>query len=249
MAFKELGAVIIATVTSSVVFAASPKQPLVQPTEVKIVSVPVAQPSEVKIISTPPAQPTEVKVISAPADEVAKKLVNATWVLVFANIVLCLATFGGSMLQNRDLRLRDRAAMEREIKRGAHKNMTVAIWLHQMALEIPALVSRIHRLAVNTEVPEEVGRDVEYTLKTRQKRLSEITDTSMEIVSKHALNFEGMSDKAARTLLGIVDTNDVELESMRDEITSDRARFEREITALLQNVTALQAAEITRTGI
>jgi len=56
-----------------------------------------------------------------------------------------------------------------------------------------------------------------------------------------------MSDKAARTLLGSVDLNDVELESMRDEITSDRARFEREISALLQNITAMQAAELSRT--
>lgn len=217
------------------------------PTEVKIISVPPAQPTEVKIVSTPPATPTEVKITSAPVDESAHELVTGTWVLVGANVVLCLATFGGSLLQSRDLRLRDRAAMEREIRRGAQRNLSVSIWLHQMALEIPALVSRIHRLSVNMEPPEEIARDVEYTLKKRQKRLSEITDVSLEITSKHVLNFEELSNNATRTLLGTVDLNEMELQTIRDEITSDRARFESEISALLANITAMQAAELHRT--
>jgi hypothetical protein len=228
-------------------FSAPPKAlPAQQPIEVKIVSVPPSQAAEVKIVSMPPAVPAEIK-ITPPVDESAGKLVTATWVLVIANVVLCLATFGGSLLQSRDVRRRDRAAMEREIKRGAQRNLSVSIWLHQMALEIPALVSRIHRLSVNTEVPEEIARDVEHTLKNRQKRLSQITDVSLEITSKHVLNFEEISDKAARTLLGTVDLNDVELETIRDEITTDRARFEREISSLLDNITAMQAAELHRT--
>jgi hypothetical protein len=217
------------------------------PTEVKIISVPPIQPSEVKIISTPPASPAEVKIVSTPPDESARAMVRLTQWLVGANVLLCAVTVWSSQKQSRDLRLRDRAAMEREIRRAAQKNLSLSIWLHQMALEVPALVDRIHRLAVNTEVPEDLGRDVGFTLKNRQKRLSEITDVSLEIVSKHVLNFAGMSDKSARTLMGSVDLNDVELESMRDEITSDRARFEREISALLQNITAMQAAELSRT--
>jgi hypothetical protein len=242
---RSFAAAILALLGCIAHSAPSPKPP--QPTEVKIISVPPTQPTEVKIVSTPPATPTEVKITSAPVDESAHELVTGTWVLVGANVVLCLATFGGSLLQSRDLRLRDRAAVEREIKRGAQRNLSVSIWLHQMALEIPALVSRIHRLSVNREVPEEIARDVEYTLKKRQKRLSEITDVSLEITSKHVLNFEEISDKAARTLLGTVDLNDVELETIRDEITNDRARFEREISSLLDNITAMQAAELHRT--
>jgi len=226
--------------------ASPPTSP--QPTEVKVVSVPSAQPTEVKIISVPASTPAEVKIISTPPDESAHAMVRLTEWIVLANMALCGVTVWSTLKQGRDQRWRDRFAIEREIKRGAQKNLSVSIWLHQMALEIPALVSRIHRLAVNTEMPEDLGRDVEYTLGNRQKRISEITDDSLEIISKHVLNFEAMSDKAARTLLGTVDRNDVELGSMRDEITNDGARFEREIAALLQNITALQAAEIARTG-
>jgi hypothetical protein len=227
--------------------ASPPKTPrATQPVEVKIVSMPPIQPTEVKIVSTPPASAAEVKVVSMPVDESAHKLVTVTWVLVFANAVLCFATFGGSWLQSRDLRLRDRAAMEREIKRGAQRNMTGAVRLNQMALEIPALVNRMHRLSVESGLSDAVASDVQHTLQSRQKRLGQITDASLEIVSKHVLNFEGMSDQAARRLLGTVDTNDVELESMRDAITSDRVGYEREIASLLQNITAIQAAQIGR---
>jgi hypothetical protein len=219
-----------------------------QPTEVKIVAVPAAQPTEVKIVSTPPTVPAEVKIVSTPPDESAHAMVRLTQWLVGANLLLCGVTVWSTRRQSRDLRLRDRAVMEREIKRGAQKNLSVSIWLHQIALEIPALVSRIYRLSVNREVPEEMTRDVEYTLTKRQKRLSEITDDSLEIISKHVLNFDQMSDRGASTLLGTVDRNDVELESIRDEITTDRMRFEREISSLLDNITAMQAAEMHRTG-
>jgi hypothetical protein len=244
--FRSATAAVMALITSTVFSAPPLAAPTRQPTEVKIVSVPAAQPTEVKIIPTPPLTPAEVKVVSVPVDESAHQLVTVTWVLVVANALLCAATFGGSWLQSNDTKRRDRLVMEREIKRGAQKNLSASIWLHQVALEIPALVGRIHRLATGTEVPEWVSSGVDQTLKSRQKRLSEITDTSLEIVSNHVLNFKGMSDKAARRLLSTVDLNDVELESMREAIISDRTRFDKEISALLQKITAMQTAEMSR---
>lgn len=245
---RTIGPVAVSVLFASVAFSAPrpPLPPNPKPTKVEIVAVPPAQPTDVNIISTPAATPTKVDILSTPPDESAHAMVRLTQWLVGANMLLCVATVWGTLKQGWDLKRRDRATMEREIRRGAQKNTSGAIWLHQMALEIPALASRVYRLSTNADLPKELGRDVESALNARQKRLSEITDISLQIVSKHVLSFEGMSDKSARTLLGTVDLNDVELESMRDAITSDRARYDMEISALLQNITAMQAAQTGR---
>lgn len=244
-----VGALIAVFVSSLVLAANSLPQPAKQPTEVKIVSVPPApppQPTEVKVTSMPAPLPTEVKVVSAPVDQSAHDLVKVTWVLVAANVVLCIATFIGSWWLSRDTKRRDRAVMEREIHRLARKNLTVAIVLQGTALEIPALNKRIHQLSELVGVAGQSLMDVESTLQRRLKRLHEIVAASSDVLV-HVVSFEEKSDRAATTLLHTVDMNEVELDSIRDQIDGDRARVEKEIDALSQRSTAMQAAELHRT--
>jgi hypothetical protein len=203
------------------------------------------QHSEV-IVSPPPATAPVLNVV-VPTDESTKGLVTATWLLFWATVGLCLSTFVVGRWQSGDVWQRDRAVIEREIRRGAQKNQSVSIWLNHVALEIPNLAKRISRLATaSTEVPEELLWDVESTLQRRQKRLGEILNHSIEVLSKYALDFEHVSDKAAQTLVRTIDLNDVELQSMREEILNDRDRYDREISALLDNLTAMRAAELAR---
>ena len=138
------------------------------------------RPSEV-IVSTPPPAAPVINVV-VPPDESTKGLVTATWLLFWATVGLCLSTFVVGRWQSGDLRKRDRAAIEREIRRGAQKNQSVSIWLNHVALEIPNLAKRIARLSTgSTEVPEELLWDVESTLQKRQKRLGEITNVSIDV--------------------------------------------------------------------
>jgi hypothetical protein len=68
----------------------------------------------------------------------------------------------------------------------------------------------------------------------------------VEIVSNDLLNLETKSDKEVTRLLWTVDSHEVQLSVMREAVASDLARYDREISALLQRDTALQAAEKAR---
>jgi hypothetical protein len=188
---------------------AAPSPPKPQPTEVKIISAPPAVPTEVKIISTPPAR----------VDESARSLVKATWWLLGANAVLCIATFGGSWLQSGDTKRRDRAAMEREINRSAQRNMANAARLDHLAQEVPVLINRIHRLAGNVEIPDWWRKDIEETLQTRQKQFSFMKDRSLEIISSDLPKVKARSNEVVR-LLWTVDSHEVQLEVMREAVTA-----------------------------
>jgi hypothetical protein len=186
-----------------------------QPTEVKVVSVPPAQPTEVKIVSTPPAQPTEVKIVSAPLDESAHNVVTATWVLVIANGVLCIATFAGSWLQSRDTKRRDRAAMEREVNREAQRVMVTATRLDHMARQGPAVRDKLHLWGgMSTEIQKEIIAESE----KRCARLKEIVDGALVIVG---CDLTAMPEKKLAQHLFRLDEHEEQLDGLRDSITKE----------------------------
>lgn len=242
MALKDVGALIFAAVTCSATFAATPPpiRPLAQPTEVKIVSVPAAQPSEVKIISTPPASPAEVRIVAQPQDDSARQLVTVTWGLLIANAALCGVTVWSTKKQSLDLKRRDRNAMEREVNRGAQRNADVAKKLYQKAQDVPAQLSRLHK-AAGKEIPKDLAEDVDHHLQARRNAVCTITDRCVEILSSDLINRETKSDEEIIALLWTVDSHELQLQEVRDEITRDLDRLTEEEEAFLRRQAEIQA--------
>ena len=220
-----------------------PKKP---PTEVKIVSVPAvppAQPTEVKIVSLPVGSEGLVKIVPPQPDESARKLVTVTWYLVIANAILCLATFGGSWWQSRDTKRRDRAAMLREVSRAAHKLMTEASRADQMAALVPPARTQLYLLLPQGNMPSEIRERTLADLGARHKALNEmIGEASFVVADQPPLS--AMKDKELTRRLWNLDRLQVQLDTIRDAITTELEWYETESATLRQQRTALQAAQI-----
>ena len=223
--------------------------PTKPPVEVKIVSVPPAppaQPTEVKIVSMPATPPPQVKVV-LPEDDAARNLVRVTWGLLIANVLLCAATFGGSWWQSRDTKRRDRAAMMREVSRTAHKVMTEATRVDQMAVLIPTARTQLHVLLGQGGLPPQLKEATDKTLTERRAALSNMVDKAGFVVpaEPNAVSpLLALSDSELTARLWELDKLQVQLEAMRDAITEELGRYETESATLRQQRTAMQAASL-----
>ena len=174
MALKEAGALIIAAVASSVIFAATPTptaiRPPAQPTEVKIVSLPTPQPSEVKSISTLPAQPTGVKIISTPPVQPTEVKVTEVpsdpWgkALVIANFALCVITVCVAISQGRYARssigvAREAAAASQVSADASSQSVRSAVRETRIAFEREVHVSA-HRVMVQATLLRNMINDL-----------------------------------------------------------------------------------------
>jgi hypothetical protein len=234
--FRVLCRVAASAALSMLTYAAlsAPNQAL-QPaksgsTEAKIISAASAQPTEVKIISVPAATPAEVKILSSPPETSAHNLVTATWVLVFANAVLCLATFGGARKQSRDLKNRELAAMRREVNRAAHRVIVTATRLDQLAVHVPSVRGDLHALwgGMSAAIEGEVTAEME----SRRARFKEIVDGARAIVDD---DFTDMPEKKLTQYLFRLDEHEEQLEGMRDSITRELEGYESD-RLILQNL-------------
>jgi hypothetical protein len=213
----------------------SPPTPAPQPTEVKVISVPPAQPTEVKIISTPPATPAEVRIVSAPENASERNLVTVTWLLLFANVLLCLVTFGVSWIQSRDLRLRDRRTMVREINRAANNVMITAERLKQLAFEVPPTRNQLHILLGQGGMPPEVKLQAAETLRAQLTALEGMLQTASESALKFS-DVESLSDKQLAERLWSLDEQQERLAAMREAINFELNKYETESQTIRQHV-------------
>jgi hypothetical protein len=217
--------------------------PSAQPTEVKIVSVPAAQPTEVKIVSTPPASPAEVKIVSAPESPTERALVTVTWGLLIANVLLCAATFYSTDKQSKDLRLRDRRAIVREVNGVAHKVMVSATRLKQLASEVPTTRNHLHELLHQGGMPDPIKAETESLLHSRNTALDEMVETA-SASSAQFHDLEALSDEELSQRLWTLDVEQVRLEAMEDTITHELRKYETEISVLRQQNTTMHAATL-----
>jgi hypothetical protein len=218
-----------------------------QPTEVKILSVPAVVPNDVKITSMPPVAPLNVNIKSIPTDDSAPAMVQLTRGIVIANIVLCAVTVGlggvtvwSTRRQSRDLRRRDRVTMEREINRAAQRNADTAKRLYGRAQEIPRRSRQLYKMA-SKELPDAMSADIDHLLETQQNAIRTITARSAEIVALDLLNRESKSDEEIIALLWVVDSHELQLLGIRDEITEDLSVIAEQEAQFLERQRELQA--------
>ena len=243
---RIVGSTVTMALLACVAFAAprppSPT-PNPQPTEVRVISVPPAQPTEVKIISAPTATPAEVKIVSEPENASERNLVTATWLLLVANVLLCGITYGGSWIQSRDLKLRDRRTMVREINRAAHNVMITAERLKQLASEVPPTRNHLHEFLHQGGMPPQIKADTEETLRIRLAALAR----TLQIASESALVFsdvQSLSDKQLAERLWGLDEQQERLAAMRDAINFELNKYQAESQTIREQDTALQAAAL-----
>jgi hypothetical protein len=242
------------TLVTSIAFSADHSAPSTKPpTEVKIVSMPpspAAQPSEMRIISMPAQPPAEVKVVSIPPDESTHNLVTATWGLLFATVVLAVATFLGSWWQSRDTRRRDRAAMLREVSRAAHKVMTEATRVEQIAERVLPARARLWSLRHDAPLPDNPkDEEGEKDLAARRAELKKMVSEANFVVTDgpDAMSpLLTLSDRELTQRLWNLDRLQVQLEAVRDAIAEELHRYDTESTRLRQHATTMRAAYASR---
>jgi hypothetical protein len=267
---KETGALIIAVVTSSVIFAATPttipKRPSAQPTEVKIISVPIAHPQEVKIVSTPPAQPTEVKLISTPpAQPTEVKVISEDYAALATAVftgALVLVTLLIGAKQTRDsgraakaasesaraandsinlATVTARASMQREVNRAAHKAMAQAERLEQLAEKIPPARQHLSVLLHQGGMPPQVKEDIETALEARKTRMEDMK------AQADSFAFDGLESAEAGELtrrLWRLDQFLAQLEEIEADILGELNEYNSESQTIRMQNTAMQAAAL-----
>ena len=251
--FRSSTVTVALAFVTSIAFSANHSEPSTKsPTEVKIVSVPPAQSTDVKIISMPAVPPPQVKVV-LPPDESTRNLVRATWGLLAATVVLALATFWGGWKQSNDTKRRDRDAMMREVNRAAHKVMTEATRVEQMAERVLPVRARLWSLSNQAPLPDNAkDEEGEKDLANRRTALKKMVDEASFVVTDQSDSMSpllALSDRELTQRLWNLDKLQVRLEGMRDGITEELQRREAESTRLSQHITAIQAANASRSFI
>lgn len=219
------------------------------PTEVKIISVPAPQPAEVRIVSMPAAPPHQVTV-NVPKDESTHDLVVGTWGLFGATVVLAFGTFFVAWWQSRDTKRRDRDAMMREVSRAAHRVLTEATRVEQMASLVPTARVQVHALANHSVIPQ-ILAEMEKALADRREGLMQMVDKASFVLTDQSDTLAplvALSDKELTKHLWKLDEQQIRLQAMRDAITQELQRYEAESTTLRQQNTAMQAALAAKPG-
>ena len=232
--------------TSTAEAAASEKKPRMDVTIVSMPPTTLAQPVEVKVTAMPVVQPPQVTV-NVPKDESAAGLARATWGLLIATVVLALATFCVAWWQSRDTKRRDRDAMTREVSCAAHKVMVTVTRLQELAKAVPTTRTQLHILGGQGGLPPGVKEQTEKDLLGRLDSLNGWNDEASFVVTDQPdamAPILRLSDKALATRLWRLDTLQVRLDGMREDITKELERYETESATRRQQQTALQAASL-----
>ncbi len=218
------------------------------PTEVKVVSLPTpAQPTEVKVVSLPAPPPPQVNV-TVPKDDSTRRLVNATWGLLVANVLLCGVTVWFGLKQGWDTRRRDRDTMLREVGRAAHKVLADATRVEQLARQVPTTRTQMHVLMHQGGLPPEIKAETDATPMTRASSLRVMVEDTMPLVPvlpNTDSPLAALSDKALANHLWRLDARQVSIDTMRDSISEELDRYQTEIATLRDQRTTLQAASLT----
>jgi hypothetical protein len=218
------------------------------PLEVQVTSLPASsQPVDVNIRSMPAVAPPQVTV-NVPKDDSARQLVYGTWGLFAATFVLAIATCWIGLLQSRDTKRRERAAMMREGNLSAQKVMVEAKRVEQLAKQLVTARTQLSVLAGQGGLPPTLKVQMEQDLAARVEALTRMTDEASFVVTDNpdvTSPLAKLSDAKLIEKLWRLDTFLVRLDAMRDSITTELTSYENESSTLRQQRTTLQAAAVT----
>jgi len=217
---------------------------------VAVTSMPGASgPVDVRVTSLP-AMP--VPTIRMPPDESTPKLVTATWAqfwvtagLVTATLILAVIGFWTTLRQGRETRKRDRAILTRDLSRAAYRLMSEAERVRQLSALVPAARMGAHTL--NGSNPPGLQQAAQKDLKERDERLQQMKDRAFAVVDDtdpkrpSLLTFTD-AEQALRLL--DMDKLQVQLDVMREAITTELGKYEAERVRVLQERSALHAANV-----
>lgn len=201
---------------------------------------------DVKVISMPKMATPQVTV-KMPQDKAANQLVDVTWGLVFVTAFLVAATLKVGKSQTEDIGRRERAVMMRETNRLAHKVMVEATRVEQLARQVPTARTQMYSLAGQSGMPPPIAEMVNNGLTARVKALENMTNDAGFVLpeaGKTTSPLEKLSDEQLTQKLWHLDTLLVRLDAMRDAITEELERYERESATLRRNRNEIQAAAL-----
>lgn len=186
-------------------------------------------------------------------DESTRNLVYATWGLLAATVVLALATFWVGWKQSNDTKRRDRDAMMREVSRAAHKVLTDATRVEQIAESVLPARARLWSLRNDAPIPDvALDEEGQGLFAERQAELEKMVRDASFVVTDQPDAMSPllvMSDKELTLRLWNLDKVQVRLKGMRDAITQEWQRYDAESARWSESITAIQAANASRSYI
>lgn len=132
----------------------------------------------------------------------------------------------------------ERAALEREVNRAAHKVIATATRLEQLALQVPVAREHLHVLCGQGGMPEQVKKQTEETLRERRKRMQEISSYAHSIASS---SLAVLLENELTERLWRVDEHEVQLDVIRESITAELNGYETESMTRRQQQTLMHA--------
>lgn len=236
--------------------------PPVQPTEVKIISTPPATPAEVKIVSAPPDESARAMVrwtlgilianavlcgvtfyLGMRQSSDNKRSIAVSAQAADAATISAQAADRSATAASESIavsRRQERAALERETNRAAHKVVGTATRLARLAQAVPTAREQLHILSQNV-VPEEIREDSANTLRERRAIMDPMSAYANDI-TRDALR--SLDDELLTVKLWRMDEYQVKLDVLREEITDELTRYETESLIRRQQKTAMQAAAL-----
>lgn len=238
-------------------------EPPALPIEVKIISMPPATPTEVKIVATP-ENASEHALVTATwwllcanmslcivtsavgwkqsrdmktSIGVSTQAANAASTSADAAGRSAVAAKESVEVTNRQ----ERAGIQRELNRAAHKVMGTATRLDQLAQAVPAARIQLHVLAGQGGMPPQIKEETEKTLQDRRTRMREISAVANDITMS---DLASMSDQLLTSKLWRLDEYQMQLDVMREAITDELTRYENESLTRRQQQTAMRAAAL-----
>jgi hypothetical protein len=245
-----------------------PAPPPAQPTEVKITSMPAASPAEVRIVAAP-ENPCERSLVLA-----TWWLIGANMLLCVVTFLIgrnqrrdmssSIAVAGQAASAARDsanaadrsatsinesvdvTKRQERAAVEREVNRAAHKVMYTAKRLEELAKAVPVARTQLHILSGQGGLPPELKAQTAKTLEDRLAVTGMMFSAALAIVDK---GLTDLADKDLTAKLWRLDEHQVQLDAMREAITHELDMYEGESQTRRNHNVALQAALAGKSGI
>jgi hypothetical protein len=234
--------------------------PPVQPTEVKIISTPPATPTEVKIVATPPDESARALVRWTLGIVVSNAVLcivtfymgmrqsgdNERSIGVSAQAAAAAnvsaqaadrsANAAGESIAG--ARRQERAALERELNRVAHKVVGTAKRLVRLASTVPMARTQLHILCGQGGMPAQIKEETDKTLSDRRASMDEMSAYANDITRD---SLRTLDDDVLTVKLWRMDEYQVKLEVLREEITDELTRYETESTTRRQQQTLMHA--------
>jgi hypothetical protein len=233
------------------------------PTEVKIISTPPAAPAEVRIVSSPPDESARSMVRLTLWILVANAAVcivtfvmgmrqssdNKRSIAVSAQAAAAAQTSAdaadrSAIAASESIavtRKQERAALERELNRAAHKVIATAARIQQLASAVPVARTQLHILIGQGGLPESIKLETEEQLRERRTRAEEMSVYANDIAHD---DLRSIDDMLLTAKLWRIDEYQVKLDVMREEITDQLTRYETESLTRRQHKNELQAAAL-----